>query len=56
MSGRNRGVKGRLRLFPSRFLPSCKKNRTIIVHAHLFSYMGEAPGVPTDFVVTFCFA
>ncbi|KAK1485450.1 hypothetical protein CTAM01_12518, partial [Colletotrichum tamarilloi] len=56
LSGENRGVKGRLRLFSSRFLPSCKKNRTIIVHAHLFSYMGEAPGVPTDFVVTVCFA
>ncbi|KAI3548083.1 hypothetical protein CSPX01_03250 [Colletotrichum filicis] len=36
MSGKNGGVKGRLRLFPSRFLLSCKKNRTIIVHAHLY--------------------
>ncbi|OHX00052.1 hypothetical protein CSPAE12_01281 [Colletotrichum incanum] len=30
-----------------RFSPAARENRTIIVHAHLFTYMGEAPGVPT---------
>ncbi|CCF46822.1 hypothetical protein CH063_15459 [Colletotrichum higginsianum] len=45
-------------VFVLRLGPAARENRTIIVHAHLLSYMGEAPGVPTYSLLRdlFCFA